>query len=68
MSDKRDDSHDLPNDPWLKTKPVADYLNTSQQQIVRMCKRGDFKTTRIGTSWRVSRASVLEYVGAQSVN
>ena len=62
IRDKHDDSHDLPNTPWLKTQPVADYLNTSQQQIVRMCKRGDFKAIRIGTSWRISRASVLEYL------
>lgn len=62
MSDKQDDSLELPKTPWLKTQQVADHLNTSQQQIVRMCKRGDFKATRIGTSWRISRASVLDYL------
>lgn len=49
-------------DPLLKPAALAARLSISLKSAYRLMERGDIAVTRIGTSVRVSEASLAEYV------
>lgn len=47
----------------LKTKNVAQMLNCSEKHVGDLLREGALRGVKIGSTWRVPRAAILEMIG-----
>ena len=50
----------LPDNPYLRPKTVAEYLNVSTRTIERWVAKGYLLSVRVGGTIRISRESIIK--------
>ena len=51
----------------LTVKQLADFMQTSDQTILRAIKAEKLKAFKLGKDWRIERESILEWVGVDKI-
>lgn len=47
----------------LKTEQAASILNVSRKHLNDLLREGSLRGVKVGTTWRIPRAAILEMVG-----
>jgi len=50
----------------LTIKQCAEYLQVSEITIRRMIERKQLKASKVGDTWRIQKADILEYLNRNS--
>lgn len=49
---------------WLSVAEVAEEIGMSADYVQRQCKSGAIKAKKLGSEWRISRAALNAFMGA----